>query len=582
MPPHDLLTDDYVAELLAKEAADCSLKYSAMGLDAYKSDKRPAHQPKPNTRFLNNIIRDTNSHNRALLAKENAESRARLRELEEAENQKRREEERRMRKVKPGPSDTRKRMLGDIAAHLGGSSKKRKTESTDSSSSKSEDWKAKAASQNFRSERGKETSGRDSDAKQSHRQKELFADSDGAHRDHGRRSEKSRKSSRRESYSDGDKGKGRGDRRDLFTDPDGVRHHTYRGGDPDQNGRTRSPNSRERSHRHRSPSRKGRLFDDHDSNSRRRRISPLRSRNDRSGSDSDPLDDIIGPVPAPEPAIRRRGRGANSNTSGIDNRFAPDYDPRLDVTPEPEDPEGDWDNAVEAFRDRVKWKQQGAERLRSAGFTEEEIRKWEKGGEKDESDVRWTKSGGLREWDRGKVISDDGNVTVEAEMAFGYNGDIDSASFISIIHHQHLHLHAAAGLTDRLRGQLPILRLPNVNPTCTRIYVTIPRVLPCPGVAPDIELLHARSSRIVCRDPASPPPRRPRAACAGARACRGLDLRSCCMRRVTRFVSRRSASSTYLTSSSEGLRKEIRDGDLGGGIDRGDRLARRHAAPVRA
>lgn len=36
MPPkHELLTDDYVAEVLAKEAADCSLKYSAMGLEAF-------------------------------------------------------------------------------------------------------------------------------------------------------------------------------------------------------------------------------------------------------------------------------------------------------------------------------------------------------------------------------------------------------------------------------------------------------------------------------------------------------------------------------------------------------------------
>lgn len=40
MPPDDILTDDIVAELLAKEAADCSLKYSAMGLDAYKSSNK--------------------------------------------------------------------------------------------------------------------------------------------------------------------------------------------------------------------------------------------------------------------------------------------------------------------------------------------------------------------------------------------------------------------------------------------------------------------------------------------------------------------------------------------------------------
>lgn len=32
---HELLTDDYVAEMLANEAKDCSLKYSAMGLEAF-------------------------------------------------------------------------------------------------------------------------------------------------------------------------------------------------------------------------------------------------------------------------------------------------------------------------------------------------------------------------------------------------------------------------------------------------------------------------------------------------------------------------------------------------------------------
>lgn len=36
----DMLTDDYVADLLAKEASDCSLKYSALGMDAFRSDKK--------------------------------------------------------------------------------------------------------------------------------------------------------------------------------------------------------------------------------------------------------------------------------------------------------------------------------------------------------------------------------------------------------------------------------------------------------------------------------------------------------------------------------------------------------------
>ena len=68
--------------------------------------------------------------------------------------------------------------------------------------------------------------------------------------------------------------------------------------------------------------------------------------------------------------------------------------------------------ALEALRDRQKWKQQGAARLREAGFSEDEVKKWEKGGvagaEKGEEDVRWSGRGEGREWDRGKVVGDDG------------------------------------------------------------------------------------------------------------------------------------------------------------------------------
>jgi hypothetical protein len=40
MANHELLTDDYVAELLAKDAQDCSLKYSAMGMEGFRSNKK--------------------------------------------------------------------------------------------------------------------------------------------------------------------------------------------------------------------------------------------------------------------------------------------------------------------------------------------------------------------------------------------------------------------------------------------------------------------------------------------------------------------------------------------------------------
>jgi hypothetical protein len=81
----------------------------------------------------------------------------------------------------------------------------------------------------------------------------------------------------------------------------------------------------------------------------------------------------------------------------MDSRFSEDYDPASDVPLELAET-GDWDEALEAYRDRQKWKQQGAARLRAAGFTDEQIRQWEKGGEKDIDDVRWSGAGEKREW----------------------------------------------------------------------------------------------------------------------------------------------------------------------------------------
>lgn len=114
-----------------------------------------------------------------------------------------------------------------------------------------------------------------------------------------------------------------------------------------------------------------------------------------------------------------RGRGTTSHASGIDTRFSASYDPSTDVQlDDQDDNEGyagnDWDQALEALRDRQKWKLQGAERLRAAGFSEEEVRKWERSGEgRREEDVRWGRRGEGREWDRGKVVGVDGVVGIE-------------------------------------------------------------------------------------------------------------------------------------------------------------------------
>jgi hypothetical protein len=102
----------------------------------------------------------------------------------------------------------------------------------------------------------------------------------------------------------------------------------------------------------------------------------------------------------------------------MDTRFAPSYNPKTDVDLSPDEADGDdWDMALEALRDRAKWRAQGAERLREAGFTEEEVERWKKSaafpnggesGEKDAMEVRWRRQGEGREWDRGKVVGEAG------------------------------------------------------------------------------------------------------------------------------------------------------------------------------
>ena len=98
----------------------------------------------------------------------------------------------------------------------------------------------------------------------------------------------------------------------------------------------------------------------------------------------------------------------------MDSHFSSGYDPSADIQPN-SDSENDWDQALEVLKDRERWKQQGAERLRSAGFTEDEVSKWENRGEKREEDVRWKGRGEGREWDWGKVVDGEGMVDTRPE-----------------------------------------------------------------------------------------------------------------------------------------------------------------------
>lgn len=323
--------------------------------------------PKPNTRFLRHIIKDTDTHNKNLLAKEAAESKARLEDLEHAEEVKRL-------KTNPNTRDIRRRQMGDIHAILGGK-KHRRREEEDTSSCKSDDKRRES-----RGDDGRRSSRKDKDLfndRDSRKHNGRLADDDEEHkiRGHAGRSSRRRRDGSPDSRDDSRRSRHGRRRRDGSRSP--VRRR-----------RSRSPNESKRRgrHRHRSPIREA-------------PSPPPR----KDAEDSDPLDDMIGPMPAPKP----RGRGAVAGSSGIDRRFSDTYDPKWDV--QMDDDGGDnWDDAVEAFRDRQKLRQHQEQRMRGAGFDDSDIQKIQGSGDKSEEEVRWSKAGEKLEWDKDKVLGHDG------------------------------------------------------------------------------------------------------------------------------------------------------------------------------
>ncbi|KAK4145414.1 uncharacterized protein C8A04DRAFT_26923 [Dichotomopilus funicola] len=377
-----MLTDDAVAELLSREAKDASMKYSSMGLEAFRSTK-PAHKAKPNTRFLGRIIKETTNHNAALLAREAAEAQARLDDLTESEAKKRR-------KLNPSASDLRRRQLGDISSILAG----RKPRTGDQRGERPKD---KDEEQDNKGRRGAPRERRRSPH---------------AERQEDKEEEKYRSRRRR----DDRKSREHGSRHDRSRSPrGGSRRHRHRHRSPLSSSEEEHRSRHSRSHRKKSRQDQdliggessnrrnyGRLREDDDDATNSSKHGQL---NENIDDDSDPLDDFIGPAPPSESRVQPRGRGALRGAAAMDDRFSKDYDPSSDIQPQPAATEN-WDEAVETFRDLQKWKQQGAERLRTAGFTEAQIKEWEKGGQKDIDDVRWSKAGEKREWDRGKEDSE--------------------------------------------------------------------------------------------------------------------------------------------------------------------------------
>ncbi|QGI83155.1 uncharacterized protein FFMR_09598 [Fusarium fujikuroi] len=378
----ELLTDDYVADLLSQEASDCSLKYSAMGMEAYRTNKKPANMMKPNTRFLRHIIKDTDNHNKALLAKEAAESKARLKDLERTEEIKRR-------KTNPSVHDIRRRQMGDIHAILGG--KKRPRDEDEAGPSSRRD--SRRADKVRRQER-----------KHDQRPDDLFTDKRSEQRQHGRLSRDDRRSktddeSRRSDRSRKDhRQRDRTRSRDRESEEEGHHRRSHKRRDrsksPASRRRSRSPRESKSKHRHRSPLDK--------IENRKRKEDEEDEEEEEEGLDA--MEDLIGPAPPP----KYRGRGTVGGSSGIDRRFSDTYDPKTDIQMDEDEVGNDWDDAVEAFRDRQKLRQNQEQRLKDAGFADEQIQRASGADGKSTESVQWSKAGEKRAWDVGKVIGSDG------------------------------------------------------------------------------------------------------------------------------------------------------------------------------
>lgn len=386
--------------------------------------------PKPNTRFLKHIIKETDSHNAALKRKEEREARERMRQL-------------------------------------------RGHHSSSSHVSKRDNW----ISDDRELKRSRDDDREDRHHHHSHRRRHRSRsispgrDSSRRHRrqrgeddiEHGHRHRSSRKDRRHDgderyrsrherSHSRSRSGSPRGERsRHSRSRHHRHRHSTYRSPSPPRS-RSRSPER----------SRRQKYKEGTDGHGRQKSLDESRSygrhhhaeeppspitlhNNNPSEEESDPLEDLVGPLPPKtdgldDAILRPRGRGAyKTNVSNIDAHFAPDYDPTLDVELDGDDAntvrrstrrpvaglmtkDDDWELALEALRDRARWRQKGEERLREAGFNDNIVERWKSNTaftgsgdmEKGLEQVKWSKKGESREWDRGKVIDEDGHVDVKA------------------------------------------------------------------------------------------------------------------------------------------------------------------------
>jgi hypothetical protein len=397
--------DEYVTSLLKSQAKRQSAAYSSVGYRAFlKNADKDGPVGKPNTRFLKNIVRDVDGYNAALARKEERESRERLKDLRKRDGER----------------------IHEYNKEDGWSNRR----------SKEEDWRDRRKTDRTRSPPPPRRRERDTEDKDRWKRprREYSSDEEERTESRHRKSNHRRESRREDSDAEYRSRRRREGRSRQDSDDDSHRHRDHRSRHRDREKRHSNRRDDERSRRSRSPETKSGRHGRRRSTRDRHplsstpphptKVSPYDDKkpHDRTTSDKDANNhhaesespgsvspDSIGPSVATQGPefLHAKGRG-RMNGGTLDAKFSESYDPRTDTNDHESDSDNkyeldDWGIALRALRERQSYILSGAmtERLTETQSQTPTTPSW----------PTYTK--GEREWDKGKVLLDDGSVGVK-------------------------------------------------------------------------------------------------------------------------------------------------------------------------